>query len=199
MKNTPQRSYPRTLACGDAQVQVDRMVPGDADAVEAFVAGLPAHDLMFLRRDLRHPKVRAAWMKALAAGRLHSLVARSEGQVVGCTAVVVDAQSWSPHVGELRVLVSPAWRGRGLGRVLIQESFALALELSLRKLHAQMTVDQRSAIALFEELGFRAEAVLRDHVIDHEGRTHDLALLSHDIAKVQAAMRAYGLDEAVGA
>jgi hypothetical protein len=50
------------------------------------------------------------------------------GELVGCTAIVIDAMSWSRHVGELRVMVGPPWRGRGLGRVLIQESFVLALE-----------------------------------------------------------------------
>jgi L-amino acid N-acyltransferase YncA len=58
------------------------------------------------------------------------------------------------------VLVSPRGAARGLGRVLIQECFAQALELGLKKLVAQMTTDQRSAIAVFEELGFRAEALL---------------------------------------
>jgi GNAT superfamily N-acetyltransferase len=110
---------------------------------------------------------------------------------------VSDALSWSRHVGELRVLVSPAWRGRGLGRLLIQESFALALALSLDKLTVQMTVDQASAIAVFEELGFRAEAVLRDHVKDCDGKTYDLALLSHDVAAVQSRMQAYGVSDAL--
>jgi RimJ/RimL family protein N-acetyltransferase len=83
--------------------------------------------------------------------------------------------------------------------VLVQESFALALGFGLDKLVVQMTVDQGAAIALFEELGFRAEAVLRDHVKDREGRSHDLALLGHDIDEVQARMQVLGLDQALNA
>jgi len=97
------------------------------------------------------------------------------------------------------VLVSPAWRGRGLGRALIQECFAQALELGLRKLVAQMTVDQRAAIAVFEELGFRAEALLSGHVADRDGKLHDLVLLAHDVAAVRGRMEALGLSDAVGA
>jgi hypothetical protein len=33
-----------------------------------------------------------------------------------------------------------------------------------------MTVDQQAAIALFESLGFKAEALLRDHVRDVDGK-----------------------------
>ena len=192
------RSYPRTVASGDSQVEIALMTAGDRAALVEFVAALPVHDLLFVPRDLGHPKVVDAWMRSLESGELTSLVARHEGAMVGCTAIVSDDLSWSRHVGELRVLVAPAWRGRGLGRILIQECFAKALELGLKKLVAQMTADQRAAIALFEELGFRAEAVLRNHVADRDGKLHHLALLSHDVAAVQARMQAYGVADALG-
>lgn len=196
--STDTRTYPRTVACDGAQVEIAHLSAADARGVDAFVAKLPAHDLLFLRRDLRHAKVRAAWMEALADGSMTSLVARSDDDVVvGCAAVAVDRQSWSAHVGELRVLVAQGWRGRGLGRALIQECFAVALGLGLKKLCAQMTVDQRAAIAVFEELGFRAEAVLQDQVMDRDGHLHDLALLGHDIARVRATMQAYGMEAAL--
>ena len=192
------RSYPRTVACGEAQVEIARMTAGDRAALVEFVAGLPVHDLLFVPRDLGHPKVVDAWMRSLESGELTSLVARQGGAMVGCTAIVSDELSWSRHVGELRVLVAPGWRGRGLGRVLIQECFAQALELGLKKLVAQMTADQRAAIAVFEELGFSAEAVLRNHVADRDGKLHHLVLLSHDVTAVQARMQAYGVAGALG-
>jgi hypothetical protein len=66
----------------------------------------------------------------------------------------------------------------------------------LKKLVAQMTTDQRAAIAVFEELGFRAEALLARHVVDRSGTTHDLVLLSHDVDAVAARNEIYGLNEA---
>ena len=192
------RTYPRTADCGGSPVEIARMTGADRAALAAFVATLPAHDLLFVPRDLGHPKVIDAWMRSLDAGELVSLVARDGGAMVGCTAIFVDELSWSKHVGELRVLVSPDWRGRGLGRMLIQECFAQALELGLKKLVAQMTVDQRAAIALFEELGFRAEALLGRHVADRDGKLHDLALLGHDVDAVRGRMQAYGVSDAVG-
>lgn len=191
----PPRVYPRSFSFGQATVEVDLLAPGDTEAVGRFVAQLPAHDRLFMRRDLAHPKVVQAWLDALADGSVTSLAARCEGELVGCTAIVSDTLSWSRHVGELRVMVAPAWRGRGLGRMLIQECFALALGLGLEKLCVQMTVDQRAAITAFEELGFSAEAVLRNHVKDRDGRAHDLALLSHDIAAVHARLHTLGFAE----
>ena len=195
---TTTRTYPRTVACGDAQVEIARMTAGDRAALVAFVATLAPQDLLFVPRDLGHPKVVDAWMRSLETGELVSLVARSNGEMVGCTAIFVDELSWSKHVGELRVLVSPTWRGKGLGRLLIQECFAQALELGLKKLVAQMTTDQQAAIVLFEELGFRAEALLARHVADRSGTLHDLVLMSHDVAAVEARHDAYGLTRALG-
>ena len=44
-----------------------------------------------------------------------------------------------------------------------------------------MTVDQTGAIAIFEGLGFKAEALLRDHVRDKTGKKHDIVVLGHNV------------------
>src|SRR5205807_838200 len=138
-----------------------------------------------------------AWVNEIERGAIVSLVAIKGGTVVGCGTLVRDPHSWSPHVGEIRMVVSAEVRGQGVGRALSQETFALALGAGLEKLSVQMTVDQRGAITLFESLGFKAEALLRDHVRDVEGKTHDIVVLGHNIAQVQAQLEAYGLAEAV--
>lgn len=189
------RSYPRRIVCGDSQIDIARMTSADRDAIVAFVASLPEEDLVFVPRDLRHPKVIDAWMRALDSGSVTSLVARHDGTMVGCTAIATDPLGWSRHVGELRVLVAPAGRGKGLGRALIQECFTQALERGLKKLVAQMTTHQASAIAVFEELSFRPEALLHNHVIDRDGGTYDLVVLSHDVDEVAARHVMYGLGD----
>ena len=46
---------------------------------------------------------------------------------------------------------------------------------------AQMTSDQKGAIATFQRLGFQMEALLQDFVIDRNGRTRDLVVMSYDV------------------
>ena len=193
--NETRERYPRSVDLDGASVDLQLMTAADEQDVLAFAHALPPHDLLFLRRDITRPKVISAWIRQIEEGSITSLLARREGQVVGCTAVVRDELSWSPHVGELRVLVAPGGRAKGLGRVLIQESFLIALDQGLEKLIAQMTVDQQGAIAVFESLGFRAEALLRDHVRDGQGVKHDIAILSHDVEQFQSQMQAYGVSD----
>lgn len=188
--------YPRKVTCGTAQITLTRMVGTDEPAVLAFARSLPPHDLLFMRRDISQPKVLSAWVKEIHTGTIDSLVAWRDGAVVGCTGVVRDPLSWSGHVGELRVVVSPAVRDQGVGRLLIQESFLMALGIGLEKLVAHMTVDQKGAIAVFEGMGFRPEALLRDHVRDPSGAKHDIVILSHDVAQFQAQLEAYGINDA---
>ena len=193
MKHETSRSYPRTLVIDGGDVQLRLLAPGDEAAVLALAQKLSVHDLLFLRRDISQPKVVDAWMQASQAGTIVTVLATRNGAVLGCANVVRDPLSWSRHVGELRVIVEPDLRGKGLGQKLTQESFALALEMGLEKLTAQMTVDQRGAIAVFEGLGFRAEALLHDHVKDRDGNKHDIVVLGHDVARFQAQLEAYGL------
>jgi RimJ/RimL family protein N-acetyltransferase len=80
------------------------------------------------------------------------------------------------------VLVNRSYRGLGLGKRLTNEAFAMAKDLGLRKITAQMPTDQRGARQVFEHLGFRPEALLADHVMTRDGKTRDLLIMSYDVA-----------------
>ena len=174
--------------------RIRRFQPDDRAAMLAFTAGLAEHDLLFLGRDLRHPRVIEAWQAAIAEGWIDSLVAEEDGVIVGTAALVRDPLGWSAHVGEVRLLVSSDRRGAGLGRDLLEAVFAIAAERGLEKLTAQMTTDQDGSIALFESLGFRAEAMLKGQVRGRDGTAHDLAILAYDAARVAARHEAFGVE-----
>ena len=61
------RALPRQLDCDGEAVTLRLMEAGDGPAVLAFAGALPAHDLLFLRRDICHPKVVEAWIGGMIA------------------------------------------------------------------------------------------------------------------------------------
>jgi RimJ/RimL family protein N-acetyltransferase len=192
-----QRSYPRYVKTDAGEIELRLMTRADEPLVLAFARRLPTHDLLFLPRNISEPKVLSAWITEIERGAFTSLLAFRGGMVIGCGTLVCDPHSWSPHVGEIRMVVSLDVRGQGVGRALSQETFALALGQGLEKLSVQMTVDQKAAIALFESLGFKAEVLLRDHVRDLDGRKHDIVVLGNHLAQFAAQLEAYGLPDAV--
>jgi ribosomal protein S18 acetylase RimI-like enzyme len=86
------------------------------------------------------------------------------GEVVGW----VEAQRMVPrrmaHVAWLTVAVAPAWRRRGVGRALMEEARAWALDRGVRKLQLHVRAGNAPAIALYRGLGYEPEGVLRDQV-----------------------------------
>jgi ribosomal protein S18 acetylase RimI-like enzyme len=177
----------------DLPVTIRRFRGEDMDPMLRFSRALPEHDLLFLSRDLKHRKVIEAWAEAVEDGFIDSFVAEDGDAIVATCALVRDPLGWSTHVGEVRLLVSPELRGQGVGRRLLDEMFVAAQQRELKKLVAQMTPDQQGAISLFEESGFRGEALLKDQVMDRQGQLHDLAILSLDMAQLAARHEAFGL------
>jgi RimJ/RimL family protein N-acetyltransferase len=202
---TTARAYPRTITLGGTAYELRYMRPGDEAAVLAFARGLPPHDLLFLPRDISHPKVLAAWMNEIERGALTTLLAlrgapvaagedaAGDPEVVGCATIARDPLSWSPHVAELRVVVAVEARGKGLGRALSADAGELAVASGVEKLTVQMTPDQIGAVTVFETMGYKAEALLRDHVKDADGAKHDLVILSLNVARFRTVAAAYGL------
>lgn len=190
------RAYPDKRKIGGRDVTLRYMVEGDKQAMLNFARALPEHDLLFLRRDITQPAAVDSWIRDINSGLISTVLATVDSDVVGYGTIHRNDLRWSSHVAELRVMVAEAMRGKGLGQVLTQEAFAIALASGIEKIVAQMTLDQKGAIATFEGIGFRPEALLRDQVKDRDGNKHDLLVLTHEVAKFEAAMSAYGVNEA---
>ena len=183
-----ERSYPLTRTLSDGrQVRLRLMAPGtDVYRLHAFASSLPKDDLQFLRVDITRLMVVIDWAQNIKAGRTVTVLADADGEVVGYASVHNDQVSWQRHLGELRIQVGPAYRGCGLGGLLGKEIFAIASDLGVDKIVAQMTADQRQAIALVERHGFRREALLRDFVSGRDGRKNDLVVMTRDVAKARS-------------
>jgi len=180
--STFRRTYPWKTTINGKEVVFRLMEPSDRDAIIRFAKGLAEEDLMFLRTDVTQESTVDNWMNYLKTGRTISIVGEVDGQIAGYSSIHMNEAGWTRHVGELRVLVGRDFRGLGLGKRLTNEAFSMSKDLGLKKVTAQMATDQRSARQVFEHLGFRPEALLADHVMTRDGQTHDLLIMSYDVA-----------------
>jgi L-amino acid N-acyltransferase YncA len=165
----------------------------DLDALMEFFARVPEGERAFFKEQVLDRETVRRW---LGEDRGRRGVAFDGGQVVGYVAVV-RLTGWSDQVGEVRLVVDPERRARGLGRALARFALAQALGCGLSKLYVEVVAEQEGAVAMFSALGFSAEGLLRDHVRDHAGNLRDLVLLAHPVDDHWSALASAGIDDAL--
>jgi RimJ/RimL family protein N-acetyltransferase len=121
------------------------------------------------------------WVESIESEQGWHLLAGYEGRIIADGELDHQFYGWSRHVGELRIVVDPAFRGSGLSMVIAQEVLAQATDEGLHKVMVQMMVDQHPALHLFERLGFCHEAILKEHVQDQHGQLRDLIIMAYFI------------------
>jgi RimJ/RimL family protein N-acetyltransferase len=178
---TKKRTFPWTTKIDGTQIKLRLMTADDKDAVLEFARKLPEDDLLFLSFDITQESFVEHWIRRINGGTWFTILVEADGRLVGHGSLMRTEQIWSRHLGEIVLLLSPEVRGKGLGNILAGEIFAKAEEWNLMKVVARMAADQKGAIQVFEKLGFNAEALLADYVIDRNDRTHDLIAMSYDI------------------
>jgi ribosomal protein S18 acetylase RimI-like enzyme len=165
---------------------------GQADALTAFFAALPEGDLTFVKEAVDDPAVVRGW--AESPGRGHRWLALDGDTVVGYLALLPLA-GWSSHVGELRLVVAPEARGRGVGARLAGRALSTAVELGLSKVVVEAVAVQEATIRMFNKLGFRGEALLTDQIRDGRGELQDLVVLAHDVTAAAEALDLMGAED----
>jgi ribosomal protein S18 acetylase RimI-like enzyme len=182
-----------TAARPGTDVEIRALGPGDADALRAFFTRVPEGDRTFFREDVLKPGVVEAW---LADPDQRRLVAFVGGEIAGHVAVLRGV-GWSAHVAELRLVVEPRFRRRGLGRLLAQRAVVEAVEMGATKLVVEVVAEQETTVAMFSQLGFEPEGLLKDHVRSQAGEVHDLLVLAHFVEPLWATMRTTGVEDLV--
>ena len=120
---------------------------------------------------------RERWLAAHVADGHPVIVAEVDGQVAGYAAYA----QWREKVGyrftmEHSVYVAEGFQRRGIARALMEELIALARADGVHTLIGAIEAGNTASIALHEQLGFEAPAIIREVGIKH-GQWLDLALM----------------------
>ena len=162
-------------------------------AVRALFERIPDGDHTFFREDVLAPGVVESWAEDRAG---HRFVAMIDDDAVGYLALIPGV-GWSTHVVELRIVVDPDRRRKGIGRALARHAVVTAADHGWTKLMVNVVAEQQATIDMFAALGFAPEGLLKDHVRSTTGEVHDLLVLSHDVEELRDTMSVAGLDDAV--
>ena len=173
---------------------VRRLSHDEVPALRALLARLPEGERRWFKEDVLDPAVAEAWATDT---RDPHLLALDDGGRVVVYGAVRRGRGWSSHVGEMTLMVDPEMRRQGHGKAMARLVLLEALKAGMTKVVVELVADETAAIAMFGQLGFEPEALLRGHVRDRDGRLRDLVVLAHPVEENWGVLAATGVEDAV--
>ena len=179
----PLPGYPTVLRAEDGEeVTVRPLAAQDEAALLEFFRRVPAGDRFYLKEDVTSPDVVRRWVTQMDYNRTIPLVALIGDRIVGDGTLHRRRAGARRHIGEVRVVVDPAYRDRGIGRGLLRLLVDLAVKEKITRLTFEVVDGReeaaRSAAVL---LGFMPRAILPGYACDKDGTLHDLVILELDV------------------
>ncbi len=116
------------------------------------------------------------WQRLLEAGILR--VARQGPLLVGVVMVRPGGLRRQRHVGALEIFIEESWRGKGVGRALMDDVLREATARGIQKLSLAVYADNLRAIALYCALGFEEEGHRRGEYCMADGSYRDDLLMA---------------------
>lgn len=170
--------FPRALTLDDGTTVIIRpLEPGDTAKLLAFFQTIPEEERYWLREDVSDANVVRRWVAELDYDRVLPLVAERDGAIVADGSLHRRGYGARHLLGELRLVVAPAYRSRGLGYALLAALTEIAQASGLDRLEAEIVSDaQAAAVEAIEQIGFDQAAVLPEHLLGPDGTRHDLII-----------------------
>lgn len=141
------------------------IVPIGETHVESFRACLDAvaREKRYLAQVEAPPLERVRdFVRQGIAGDAAQFVALDGERVVGWADIFPAWAVALAHRGSLGMGVLPEYRGRGIGKRLLEACVAKAWSKGITRIDLESRIDNANAIRLYERLGFRREAVKRN-------------------------------------
>ena len=121
----------------------------------------------------------AAWVAADRVRANPFLVALDQDRVVGWCEVRRDILPGRAHTGLLGMGLRAPYRGRGLGRQLIEQALRAARERGFERIELLVRSPNARAIRLYSQVGFQEEGRKRDAVRLDDGSEDEVLMALH--------------------
>lgn len=180
-----EKGYPKIVNLNGSKYNFRLMEAKDRNTILNLARTMSEAELSFMRRDITQPEAVDDWIRDIETNRAISILVEDQGRVVAYGTLYYNQLFWSRHLAEIRVVVTSAYRNRGLGSRLTKELVNCAKELKLDKVLAYTAVEDKVAQRMMQSIGFEAEALLTDWIKTRDDRTHDLVIMSTSLADLQ--------------
>lgn len=174
--------YPKEVHLKDGtELSVRPLRKEDEKVLHNYFLRLPSKEVARLRDDVTDPDLIRKWIYDLDYDVIFPLVAMDNDRIVANATLKFNKVGWRKHQGEVRTTVDPEYRGRGISTVLIKNIIEVAKSMGLEQLTAELSPILDEAYFLFEKIGFKEAAVLKNFIKDQEDKYEDLVVMILDL------------------
>lgn len=170
--------YPQEAALRDGRrVFLRPFAAGDVSALHDFFHRMPAEYRRFAWDNVDNRVLIEEWGSNLDYSKVFPLLALDGNRIVADATLHRRDGGPLRLVGRIRWMIDPAWRGAGLGTLLVHHLVNIAGERGLRHLSAMLISDlEADAVKTLENLGFQS-TVQPGYGTDPDGNQHDMTKL----------------------
>jgi L-amino acid N-acyltransferase YncA len=175
-------SYPKHVRLKDGtELSMRPLRKEDEKVLHNYFLRLPPKEVARLKHDVTDPEIISKWIYDLDYDVVFPLVAMDNDRIVANGTLKFNMIGWRKHQGEIRATVDPEYREKGLSTVLIKNMIEIAKSMGLEQLTAELAPTLDEAFFLFEKMGFKEAAVLKNFIKDQEGTYEDLVIMIMDL------------------
>lgn len=139
-----------------AAFHVRRGTPGDAEGITAVLRAVAAERIYSAIDRAWSVDDQRSYLGSLSDREVFHVAVAASGDVIAYQSLdrYSSFLSSMAHVAQLGTFVLPAWRGRGVGRVLFEETTRFAAAAGYRKFVIQVRASNAAAQGFYKGLGF---------------------------------------------
>jgi L-amino acid N-acyltransferase YncA len=170
--------YPKHVRLKDGtELSMRPLRKEDEKTLHNYFLRLPSNEVARLKHNVTDPDIISKWIYDLNYDVVFPLVAIHNDSIVANGTLKFNMIGWRKHQGEIRATVDPEYRKKGLSTILIDHMIEIAKNMGIEQLTAELAPTLDEAYFLFEKLGFKEAAVLKNFIKDQDGKYDDLVIM----------------------
>ena len=170
--------YPHEAVLRDGRrVTLRPFTADDVSALHEFFVSLPVDYRRFAWDHVEDRRVVEEFGRSIDYAKAFPLLALANGKIVADATLNRRKTGPLRMVGRVKWMIDPAWRGVGLGTMLVNQFITIARENGLHYLNCMLISDlEASAVTTLATLGFKS-TVVPQYGVDPDGQQHDMTML----------------------
>jgi acetyltransferase len=170
--------YPQEAALRDGRrILLRPFQEHDVDGLHDFFHRMPVEYRRFAWDNVDNRGLIESWGRNIDYSKVFPLLALDGTRIVADATLHRRDGGPLRLVGRIRWMIDPAWRGVGLGTMLVNHLVKIARERGLRHLSGMLISDlEADAVKTLESLGFQS-IVQPGYGTDPDGNQHDMTKL----------------------